>query len=163
MSISKRLRFIAGLVTPGYRVVDVGTDHGYVPVFLLREGICPRAIAVDVSEGSLQKAVELARKAGLEDLMECRLSDGLSKVAPGEADSIVISGMGGILMRRILEEGLETVLASRELVLSPHRDPELILEFLGQHGCKVVLDEVIEDKKRRYRVLKAAVPACFDR
>jgi len=155
VSISKRLRFIAGFVSPGLRVADIGTDHGYVPVFLLREGICPRAIAVDVSAGSLQKAADLARRAGLEERMECRLSDGLSEVLPGEADSIVISGMGGILMRRILEDGLETVNSARELVLSPHRNPELILEFLEQHGFSIAADEMIEDKKRCYRVFKA--------
>ncbi len=155
VSISKRLKYIAGLVSPGCRVVDVGTDHGYVPVFLLREGICPRAIAVDVSPDSLQKAVELAKRAGLEDCMACRLSDGLQKVLPGEVDAIVISGMGGILMRRILDDGLETVLAARELILSPHRNPELIEEFLELHGFAIVADEVIEDKKRCYRVMKA--------
>lgn len=142
-------------MSPGLRVADVGTDHGYVPVFLLREGVCPLAIAVDVSAGSLQKAADLAQRAGLRDRMECRLSDGLSKVEPGEVDSIVISGMGGILMRRILEEGLETVRAAKELVLSPHRNPELITEFLEQQGFSIVTDESIEDKKRYYRVLKA--------
>jgi len=155
MSISKRLKFIAGLVTPGYRAVDVGTDHGYVPVFLLREGICPGAIAVDVSEGSLQKAIDLGRRAGLEGKLDCRLSDGLRNVQPGEADCIIISGMGGILMRRILEEGLETVLSAKELILSPHRNPELILEFLELHGFFLTADEFIEDKKRGYRVFKA--------
>ncbi len=154
MSISKRLRYIAGLVTPGYVVADIGTDHGYVPVFLLREGIVPRAIAVDVSAGSLSKAVELAQRADLGSRMECRLSDGLQDVKPKEAECIIISGMGGILMRRILDEGCETAESARELILSPHRDPELIVEFLQEHGFSIVHDEVITDKKRSYRVIK---------
>lgn len=155
MSISKRLKYIAGLVTEGCVAADIGTDHGYVPVYLLKEGIVPKAIAVDLSQGSLQKAIDLAKKAGLEDRMDCRLSDGLKGVKPGEADCIIISGMGGILMRRILEEGLETALAARELILSPHRDPDLILEFLKENSYTVILDQTIPDKKKMYRIIKA--------
>lgn len=154
MSISYRLKYIAGLVSPGYTIADIGTDHGYVPVFLLREKKIPYAIAVDLSKGSLEKAKELAQLAGLQEQMDCRLSDGLKDVKPGEAQCIIISGMGGILMRRILEDGLETVLSARELILSPHRNPELILEFLQEHQFELVCDEIITDKKKNYRILK---------
>ena len=155
MSISFRLKYIAGLVGQGFTVADIGTDHGYVPVFLLREGVIPRAIAVDLSKGSLEKARELAEHAGLQEQMDCRLSDGLSEVKPGEAQCIIIAGMGGILMRRILDDGLETVLSAEELILSPHRNPELILEFLEEHSFRIVSDEIITDKKKQYRVIKA--------
>ena len=155
MSISFRLKYIAGLVSPGYTVADIGTDHGYVPVFLLREKIIPHAIAVDLSKGSLEKARELAEQAGLREQMDCRLSDGLFDVKPGEAQCIIIAGMGGILMRRILDSGLETVLEADELILSPHRNPELILDFLEEHSFRVVSDEIITDKKKQYRVIKA--------
>lgn len=154
MSISYRLKQVAGKVTNGYRIADIGTDHGYVPVMLLREGIVPYAIAVDISKGSLQKARENAARSGLEDKMDCRLGDGLSCVKPGEADSIIICGMGGILMRRILEEGKETALSARELILSPHRNPELIVEFLQENGFRIISDEIIEDKKKQYRIIK---------
>ena len=155
MSISNRLKLVAGLVTEGYVIADIGTDHGYVPVYLLREGKIPRAIAVDLSKGSLQKAIENAERAGIADRMDCRLSDGLSKVLPGEADSIIICGMGGILMRRILDEGLETVLSAKELILSPHRNPELIYEFVEQNGFMITEDLDFEDKKKKYKVIKA--------
>lgn len=154
MSISYRLKQVAGKVTNGYRIADIGTDHGYVPVMLLREGIVPYAIAVDISKGSLQKARENAARSGLEDKMDCRLGDGLSCVKPGEADSIIICGMGGILMRRILEEGKETALSARELILSPHRNPELIVEFLQKNDFRIISDVIIEDKKKQYRIIK---------
>ena len=154
MSISYRLKQVASKVTNGYRVADIGTDHGYVPVMLLREGIVPYAIAVDISKGSLQKAMENAARAGLEDKMDCRLGDGLSCVKPGEVESIIICGMGGILMRRILEDGKETALSARELILSPHRNPELIVEFLQKNDFEIVSDEMIEDKKKLYRIIK---------
>ena len=108
-------------------------------------------------EDTAQKAIQLAEKAGLKEQMECRHSDGLQGVKPGEADCIIISGMGVILMRRILDEGLETALSARELILSPHRDPELITEFLKDHGFQIVHDEVIMDKKRSYRVIKGVL------
>lgn len=154
MSISYRLKQVAGKVTNGYRIADIGTDHGYVPVMLLREGIVPYAIAVDISKESLQKARENAARSGLEDKMDCRLGDGLSCVKPGEADSIIICGMGGILMRRILEEGKETALSARELILSPHRNPELIVEFLQKNDFRIISDVIIEDKKKQYRIIK---------
>ena len=154
MSISYRLKYVAGLVTPGYTIADIGTDHGYVPVFLLKEGVIPRAIAVDLSSGALQKAQENASKYGFEERIDCRLGDGLSVVEPGEADCIIICGMGGILMERILTAGLRVVLSAKELILSPHRDPDLILAFLQKNGFAVVHDEMITDKKKHYRILK---------
>ena len=80
MAISKRLKYIAGLVTPGYIIADIGTDHGYVPVYLLKEHLVPRAIAVDISKDSLKKAEDLAGRAGLAEKMDCRLSDGLPDI-----------------------------------------------------------------------------------
>ena len=155
MSISARLKYIADLVSEGYTVADIGTDHGYVPLYLLRQGRVPRAIAADLSSGALRKAMENADRFGLSDKMDCRLSDGLQSISPGEADCIVISGMGGILMRKILDAGLDTVLSAKELVLSPHRNPELIIEFLQENQFNIICDATITDKGKSYRVFKA--------
>ena len=157
MGISKRLETIAKYVTPGYRVADIGTDHGYVPIYLLRNQICPSAIAVDVSKGSLEKAAQNIVKAGLSDKIECRLSDGLSEIHPGEIDAIVISGMGGILMDKILRAHMEVVLAAKELILSPHRDPDLIREFAQENNFSIVSDVKILDKKKYYRIMKILI------
>ncbi|MCF0229661.1 MAG: SAM-dependent methyltransferase, partial [Parasporobacterium sp.] len=134
MSISYRLKHVASLVTEGYSVADIGTDHGYVPIYLLQNNRISRAIAADVAAGPLERARKNACIRGLDDRIDCRLGDGLSCVAPGEADCIIICGMGGIVMRRILDQGIETVLSAKELILSPHRDPELITEFLDANG-----------------------------
>ena len=158
MAISKRLKTIAELVTPGYRAADIGTDHGYVPIYLLRNEISPSAIAADLSEGSLEKAREHAKRAGLLDNgIECRLSDGLTKILPGEVDSIVISGMGGILMDRILRAHMEVVFAAKELILSPHRDVELLREFAEEFGFEVIEDLELNDKKKNYHILKIKI------
>ena len=157
MGISKRLETIANLVTPGYRAGDIGTDHGYVPIFLLRNQICPYVIAVDLSKGSLEKAIQNIRRAGLEEKIECRLSDGLANILPGEIDSIVISGMGGILMDRILRADLDVVLRAKELILSPHRDAELIRHFAEEKHFEIVYDEIISDKRKTYPIIKIKI------
>ena len=157
MSISKRLVTIADLVTPGYRASDIGTDHGYVPIYLLRNHICDYVIAADISSGSLEKASQNIQRAGLSESIECRLSDGLSEIRPGEVDSIIISGMGGILIDRILRAGLNVVMAAKELILSPHRNPELITDFAEEYGFAIVYDEVLFDKKKYYHIFKISI------
>ena len=155
MGISYRLKYIAGLVTPGYKAADIGTDHGYVPLYLVREGISPSAIAVDISRDSLIKAEKLAAKAGLTDRIECRLSDGFAKLSPGEADSVIISGMGGILMSNIMEAHPEVLESFKEIIASPHRDADLVKTVIAGHGFRIVIDEMITDKKKTYPVIKA--------
>ncbi len=157
MSISKRLELIANLVTPGYRVSDIGTDHGYVPIYLLQSNLCPSAIAVDISKGSLDKAVFNVSRAGLEEKIDCRLSDGLDAISSGETDSIIIAGMGGILMDKILRRGIDVVLSSKELILAPHRDIQLLHQFAKEFGMEIVYDNTILDKKKYYNIVKLKV------
>lgn len=157
MSISKRLETIANLVTPGYRVSDIGTDHGFVPIYLLRNHISPFVIAADLSSGSLEKARQNVSRAGLSDVIECRLSDGLSNVDPGEVESIIISGMGGILIDRILRANPEVVESVKELILSPHRNSELITKFAEEFHFQIVYDKTIQDKKKDYRIFKIVI------
>ena len=103
--LSIRMQAVADLVSDGMRIADIGTDHGFVPIALVSAGRCPYAVAADVRRGPLSHAAENIRKYGLSEVIETRLSDGLEKIKPGEADSIIIAGMGGMLMIRILEEG----------------------------------------------------------
>lgn len=152
MGISKRLKTIAEQVTPGLRAADIGTDHGYVPIYLVRNDICPYVIAADLSNGSLEKAKDNIRRAGLADKIECRLSDGLDNILPGEADCIIISGVGGILMRRILSDGMETVRSAKELILSPHRDTDLVKAF-AEEADFIVEETGLTDKNRNYTIL----------
>ena len=180
MGISKRLKLIADMVTPGYVTADIGTDHGFVPIYLLRENIAPRVIAVDISEGSLRKAEENAVYFHLADepeekyiidgrkkrpvfasseKIDFRLSDGLKGITPGEAQSIIISGMGGMLMIRILTEGRDVVDQANELILSPHRDLDAVCEFVNDAGFEIAAREEFTDKKKNYTVIKAVRPS----
>ena len=164
MAISNRLKTIAELVTPGYRAADIGTDHGYVPIYLVRNGICPFVIAADLSPGSLEKARGNIERAGLLRSgsdgpfgIECRLSDGLSAFTPGEVDAIIISGMGGILMERILRDSPLVVRSAKELILSPHRDLQLLRDYAAGSGFVITEDLSLVDKKKTYPVLKIRI------
>ena len=97
MELSRRLRMNASFVTPGNRLADVGTDHGYIPIALRLEGVIPSALAMDINPGPLERAKEHIRQFDLETDIHTRLSDGVQALCPGEADSVLIAGMGGAL------------------------------------------------------------------
>lgn len=148
MELSKRLQAVAGLVTVGSRLVDVGTDHGYIPIYLVENKKIPSAIAMDVRTGPLSRAEEHIAQAGLEAYIRCRLSDGLQKLSPGEGDSLLLAGMGGNLMTRILTEKPEVRDSFRELILQPQSAQALVRKTMEEAGwCVAEEDMVLEDGK----------------
>lgn len=148
MELSKRLEAVAGLVTPGNRLADVGTDHGYIPIYLVEKGIVPCAIAMDVNKGPLQQAMEHIRRDGLTEQITTRLSDGMKQLKPGEVDTVVIAGMGGALTIRILEDGLEVLESLKEAVLQPQSEIAKVRRWLEEHGfCIAEEDMILEDGK----------------
>ena len=139
-----RLRAIAGMVTKGNRLADVGCDHGYLSIWLVSEKTVPSAIAMDVRPGPLSRARENISRYGLEDYIETRLSDGLTKLEPGEGDTLVIAGMGGPLMERILNEGAKVREGFQELILQPQSDLPHFRHFLSEIGWEIVREEMIK-------------------
>ena len=127
MQMSKRLQAVADLVTEGDRIADIGTDHGYVPIFLLERARIPSAIAMDINRGPLERAKKHIREHSLEDRVKLRLSDGVKALKEDEADAVVIAGMGGGLIVKILREGKEVLESVRELVLQPQSEIRLSL------------------------------------
>ena len=130
MQISKRLRTVASFVTEGNSIADIGTDHAYVPIFLAKEGKITKALAMDIKKGPLERAKTHIQKQGLSDMIEVRLSDGLSAFQKGEAETIIISGMGGALIQKILEEGKEVLCEAKEFILSPQSEIQDFRHFL---------------------------------
>ncbi len=137
------------------RLADVGTDHAYVPVYLLQKGVVQSALAMDVGRGPLERATETIRKYHLEDKIKTRLSDGLSKLSPGEVDSVVIAGMGGSLMRRLLENSPEVAGQLKELILQPQSEIFLVREYLRISGWRIVEEEMLVDAGKYYTLMKA--------
>ncbi len=157
IKLSKRMKAVASMVTPGNRLADVGTDHGYVPIALVQGKKIPSAIAMDINKGPLQRACEHITEYHLEDAIETRLSDGVSKLKVGEVDTILIAGMGGELVIHILSEGKEVCRSAKELVLQPQSELEKVRKFLREQKYKLIdEDMVIEDGK--YYPMMRVVP-----
>lgn len=155
MQLSKRLQAVANLVTPGKRLADIGTDHGYVPIWLYEQGRIPSALAMDLREGPLQRAKEHIRMHGLDEKIKTRLSDGLEKLLPGEADSIVIAGMGGMLVVKILTQGQAVLDSIQELILQPQSDLDAVREYLHRTGFVIVQEEMVFEEGKYYPMMKA--------
>lgn len=155
MQLSKRLRALANLVSEDHVLADVGCDHGYIPIFLIQNHRIPKAIAMDIGEGPLQRAQDNIRSYGLEEYIETRLSDGLRKLNPGEADTILISGMGGPLMEKIITKGEKVVRQADELILQPQSDIPHFRKFLTAMGYVIVQENMIEEDGKYYPMMRA--------
>lgn len=155
VTLSERLRTAAHMVTAGNVVCDVGCDHGFVPVYLVQQGISPRVLAMDLREGPLRAAREHVAAYGLEGQIETRLSDGLHNYKIGEADTLICAGMGGGLMMRILEEDREKTASFRELILQPQSEVEKFRRFLRKSGCRILDEEMIGEGGKYYQVIRA--------
>lgn len=155
MQLSKRLESVSSLVTPGFRVADIGTDHGYIPLWLTEQGLIPGAVAMDINPGPLQRAKENVQMYELGEKIETRLSDGLKELKPGEADSVVIAGMGGNLMIKILKEGAEILQTVQELILQPQSDVGEVRSFLQREGYRITSEKMILEDGKFYPVMRA--------
>lgn len=161
MELSRRLQAVASLVTVGHRVADIGTDHAYIPIYLMEEERVAFAIAMDVNEGPLKKAKEHVDRSCLKDKIELRLSDGFEKLKPFEADTAVIAGMGGPLMIRILEEYQETTLSLKECILQPQSEIAKVRAFLLEKGFLFIREDMVKDDGKYYPMMKVAVPQSY--
>jgi len=155
IKLSERLMMSAGMVTPGSLVADVGCDHAHTSIWLVMNGIAPRTIAMDVRTGPLEKASGNIRMYGLEDKIELRLSDGLSELKENEVDSLIISGMGGVLTVQILSNGIEKAKAAKELILQPQSDIGFVRRFLREQGFSIVYEKMCRDCGKFYTAMKA--------
>lgn len=156
IQLPERLRRIASLVPEGMTVADIGCDHAYLAVALLEEGKVPYVICSDINEGPIALAKAHLKEHGLEDKAECRLMDGISGLQPGEAETLVIAGMGGMLIRDILLQGNPAVLASvQTLVLQPQTEPEVVRQTVHALSFHLVDEAFVEDRGKTYVILKA--------
>ena len=145
LELSPRLAAIAEQVPQGARLADVGTDHAYLPAWLLLAGRISGAVATDVREGPLQRGRETARLYKVEDRMVFRCCDGLAAVEPQEADTVVIAGMGGELMARIVERAPWT--RGCTLLLQPMSAQEVLRQWLVTHGYCIQRETLVREER----------------
>ena len=152
--LSNRLSALASLVSKGHRLADIGTDHGYIPIYLCQTGIIPSAIAMDIGKGPLQQATAHIKQQGLSSRIRTRLSDGLTALQPGEADTILIAGMGGGLVMKILSQGTHALTGSEELILQPQSEIAQVRAYLRTHGFRILEEEMILEDGKYYPMMK---------
>ncbi len=155
--LSNRLERIISFVDRGAKVADVGCDHGFVPIELIRRGIVEQAAALDVNREPLEKAKENASKAGLSDRISFYLSNGLQKLPEGKADTVIIAGMGGILMARILAEAPKNVMAGmKSFILAPQSEYEHFRHYLADNGFEITDEALIKEDGKFYPIIKTS-------
>lgn len=157
MQLSKRLLTAVGMITKGNIVADVGCDHAYTSIYLCKEKIAPKVIAMDVNKGPLVGAKAHIEEAGLIDSISLRLSDGLEKLLPKEVDTVLLCGMGGLLMIKILSDYPEITKTVKELILQPQSEVAQVRHFLHNHGYKIEKEHMLKEDGKFY-VMMRAVP-----
>lgn len=156
MRLDGRLAALAAMVRQGARVADIGTDHAHLPIFLVQSGKSPHAIACDVQAKPLAVAAQRIARYHLQAHIAVRLADGLQGIAPHEADDIIIAGMGGELIARILAD--TPWLAQTppiRLILQPMTRPEALRAMLCTHGFAILREQAVQEGRRVYTVMQA--------
>ncbi|OUM87459.1 MAG: hypothetical protein BAA01_12710 [Bacillus thermozeamaize] len=151
--LSRRLCRIATQIPTGVPFADVGTDHAYLPISLVQSGHCPQAVAVEVREGPYQRALQAVQEAGLSDRIAVRLGDGLEPLAAGEVHSVVLAGMGGDLIRRLLTADPEKTVSFQRLILQPNMASHLVRKALLDQGWKLCEEQLVLDGDHLYEIL----------
>ena len=156
LHLTPRLAAVTDAVKPCGCVADIGTDHAYVPIRLLQEGKVSRAIAADIHKQPLENARRSVERYGLEDRVELRLSDGLQNICAGEAQTIIIAGMGGEQIAEMLDNTLWLRQKGIQLVLQPMTDSEDVRRALRENGFFKMTETTVAEGRRIYLVISAA-------
>ncbi|MFI3212068.1 MAG: class I SAM-dependent methyltransferase [Eubacteriales bacterium] len=164
MELSNRLQAVADMVTKGNCVADIGCDHGYVAIYLITEKIAPKVVAMDVNRGPLDRAREHIREQSFENKIETRLSDGAKALQINknssentvslEVDTILIAGMGGRLIQKILTDSMDKIKLAKEVILQPQSDIGNVRKFLEQQGFAMVEENMIYEEGKYYPMMK---------
>ena len=147
VKLTPRLQIIANEIKAGETMADIGTDHGFLPIYLWEAGICPRVIMADISRGSLDKARDNCRMLHPEQEFDLRLGSGIEVLGNGEVDAVAIAGMGGILMTEILGVDLAKAHSFRRLILQPRNHVGKLRYWLLNNGFKIVNEQLVREGK----------------
>lgn len=155
MENKTRLAAVAELVPPCKRIADIGTDHAYLPIELIKTGKVAKAVAADIGRGPLQAAREHVEGAGLTAQISCRLGNGLQVLRPGEVDGIIMAGMGGPLMVDILAAAPAVVERLRFMVLQPMTKSGRVRRYLQRSGWHVERESLALESDVLYQIIYA--------
>lgn len=158
LHLSKRLQVVADYVDEGARLADIGSDHAYLPCYLVEDNKIERAVAGEVVEGPYQNAKKEVESRSLQDRIAVRLGDGLSVLKESDSiNTVTIAGMGGSLIRSILESGqeLKKIDGSETLILQPNINERTLREYLVENNYKITDESIIKENEKIYEIIKA--------
>ena len=151
LHLQPRLHLLADLVPQGAKLADIGTDHGYLPVYLLQKGRIASAIAADIGRAPLEHARRTARQYGVEDDMRFLCCDGLQGIGPEDVDTVVVAGMGGETIIHILQP-CDWVKQGVQLILQPMTKVPVLRQWLAENGYAILQEQVVKDGKFCHRL-----------
>ncbi|WP_027625057.1 tRNA (adenine(22)-N(1))-methyltransferase [Clostridium lundense] len=154
MDISIRLKAITDMVEKCNCCADIGTDHGYIPIYLIQKEICNKVIASDINKGPIEKAKKNIKLEELEKFIQCRIGGGLTTIKPGEVNSAIIAGMGGNLIRDIIEESKDVFKSLDYLIVQPVQNPEILREHIYTEGYEILEEDLCIDENKYYEIMK---------
>lgn len=150
INISERLKCVASLVNKGARVADIGTDHAYLPIYLVQNGISNKVYACDVRKEPLRRAKLHIDEYGLSDKITTQLCDGLKGINKGDVDTVTICGMGGKLMKNILKAGIDKLGDNTQLVLSAQSELRDFRKYLLETGIDIKSEHMLLEDGKYY-------------
>ena len=160
IKLSDRLSIIANEIERGETVADIGTDHGFLPIYLWENNICPKVIMADISKGSLEKARTNCLEAHPDMVFDLRLGDGIKVLENGEVDAVSIAGMGGILMTEILGADLEKTKSFKKFILQPRNNVGYLRYWLLANGFEIKNEQLVREGKYICEILTVVPCTC---
>lgn len=160
MLLSDRMQAVVGLVQPCDRIADIGCDHGYIAMELVKRHICKEVIAADINQGPLKQARGNILEYAMQEYIETRLSDGVDALEPGEAEGMVCAGMGGRLIIDILKKGMEKVSVMEQLILQPQSEISEVRCFLRESGFQIDKEDMVCEEGKYYPMMHV-IPGVF--
>lgn len=155
LNLKGRLKLIADKVPKCNVLADIGTDHAYIPIYLVQNGVCQKAIASDVKIGPVKMASNNISLYKLSEKIDTRLGNGLDTIEINEADSIIIAGMGGTLLTELLEANKPKTVNADTLVLQPMNDLHVVRKWLYDNAFEIYDEEMVAEGPKMYFVLSA--------
>lgn len=155
IELSKRLGTIVGFIDKNKKVADIGTDHGFVPNFIVNEEISDFVISSDISKNSLLKSVELTKEYKNEDKIINRIGPGLEVLSISEVDIAIIAGMGGLLISEIIKDSWDIAINLDKLILQPMQAKKELREFLVNNGFEIIDEKIVFEDRKYFEIIVA--------
>lgn len=155
MKLSTRLQKIADFIPENTIVGDIGTDHGHIPIYLIKNNVSKRVIATDISQNSLEKIIEFVKINNYDKDIDIRLGDGLETILPFEIDTVVIAGMGGLLIRDILDKDKKKANTITHFILQPNIASKELRKYLYENNFEIIDEGLIKEGDKFYEVIYA--------